>query len=73
MLYRVIGSFLPHDQCLMAAELAGNVTGIYDAEVQVERPDGSRVIVIVNIAPLVDDNGVIVGAVNSFRQKSLGK
>lgn len=70
MLYRVDGSFLPHDQCPMAAVLAGNATGIYDAEVQVERPDGSRVVVIVNIAPLIDDNGVIVGAVNSFRQKS---
>lgn len=73
MLYRVDGSFLPHDQCPMAAVLAGNVTGIYDAEVQVERPDGSRVIVIVNIAPLVDDDGVIVGAVNGFREKSFGR
>lgn len=73
MLYRVDGSFLPHDQCPMAAVLAGKVTGIYGAEVQVERPDGSRVIVIVNIAPLVDDDGVIVGAVNSFRQKTISR
>lgn len=73
MLYRVDGSFLPHHECPMAEVLAGKVSGIYDAEVQVERPDGSRVVVILNIAPLIDDDGVIVGAVNSFCEKSLDK
>lgn len=71
LLYKVDGSFMPHDQCPMADVLAGRVSGIFDAEVQVERPDGSRVIVIVNIAPLIDDAGVIVGAVNSFCEKPL--
>ena len=66
MLYRVDGSFMPHDQCPMADVLAGKFAGIYDAEVQIERPDGSRIIAIVNVAPLIDDNGVIVGAANSF-------
>ena len=66
MLYRVDGSYMPHDQCPMAEVLAGKVTGVFDAEVQIERPDGSRIIAIVNIAPLIDENGVIVGAVNSF-------
>lgn len=66
MWYRVDGSFMPHEQCPMSDVLAGKVSGIYDAEVQVERPDGSRVVVIVNIAPLIDDKGAIVGAVNSF-------
>ena len=70
MLYRVDGSFLPHDKCPMAVMLPGKVSGIYDAEVHIERPDRSRVIVIVNIAPLVDDNGVIVGAVNSLSPAS---
>lgn len=73
MLYRLDGSFLPHDQCPMADVLAGKVSGIYDAEVHIERPDRSRVIVIVNIAPLVDDNVSIVGAVNSFRENPLRK
>ena len=73
MLYRVDGSFLPHDQCPMADVLAGKASGIFDAEVHVERPDGSRVIVIVNIAPLIDDNGVVVGAVNSFCENPLRK
>jgi len=66
MLYRIDGNPLPHDQCPMADVLAGKVPGIFDAEVQVERPDGSRVVVIVNVAPLIDDKGVIVGAINSF-------
>jgi PAS domain S-box-containing protein len=66
MLYRTDGSFMPHDQCPMADVLAGKVAGIYDAEVHIERPDGSRVVVIVNIAPLKDDEGQIVGAINSF-------
>lgn len=69
MLYRVDGSFMPHDKCPMAEVLAGKVSGVYDAEVQVERVDGSRVVVIVNIAPLIDDNGAIVGAVNSFFER----
>lgn len=39
----------------MGDVLSGKVAGIHDAEVHIERPDGSRVIVIVNIAPLTDD------------------
>jgi PAS domain-containing protein len=38
MLYRVDGSFLPHDQSPMADVLAGKVSGIYDAEVHIEHP-----------------------------------
>ena len=44
----------------MADVLVGKVSGAYDGEVHVQRPDGSRVVVIVNIAPLIDDNGAIV-------------
>ena len=73
MLYRVDGSYLPHDQCPMAEVLKGKVSGVYDGEVHVQRPDGSRVVVVVNIAPLVDDDGTIVGAVNSFRENPLRK
>lgn len=73
MMYRVDGSYLPHDQCPMADVLAGKVSGVYDGEVHVQRPDGSRVVVIVNIAPLIDDNGAIVGAVNSFCENPLRK
>ena len=66
MLYRVDGSFMPHDQCPMADVLNGKAAGVFDAEVHVERPDGSRVVVVVNIAPMIDDSRKIVGAINSF-------
>lgn len=73
MLYRVDGKCLPHDQSPMADVLAGRVEGIFDAEAHIQRPDGKRIVVIVNIAPLIDDNGHIVGAVNSFRENPLRK
>jgi PAS domain S-box-containing protein len=72
MMYRVDGRYLPHDQCPMADVLSGKVSGVF-GEVHVQRPDGSRVIVMVNIAPLIDDSGVIVGAVNSFFENPLRK
>jgi PAS domain-containing protein len=65
-LYRADGSFMPHEYCPVADVLSGRVPGVFDAEVHIERPDKSRVIVIVNIAPMVDDDGRIVGAINSF-------
>ena len=66
MLFRSDGRFMPHEQCPMAEVLSGKVSGIYNAEVHIKRENGSRVIVIVNIAPLIDDDGNIAGAVNSF-------
>jgi PAS domain-containing protein len=65
-LYRPDGSFMPHEQCPMGDVLTGKIPGTHDAEVHIERPDGSRIIVIVNIAPLKDDRGEITGAINSF-------
>ena len=44
----------------------GKLPGVHDAEVHIERPDGSRMIVIVNIAPLMDNQGEITGAINCF-------
>src|SRR5882762_10275186 len=65
-LYRPDGSFMPHEQCPMGDVLTAKVPGTHDAEVHIERPDGSRIIVIVNIAPLKDDRGEITGAINCF-------
>jgi PAS domain S-box-containing protein len=65
-MYRPDGSFMPHEQCPMGDVLTGKVPGMHDAEVHIERPDGSRIIVIVNIAPLKDDRGEITGAINCF-------
>ena len=65
-LYRPDGSYMPHEQCPMGDVLTGKIPGVHDAEVHIERPDGSRVIVIVNIAPLMDERGEIRGAINCF-------
>ena len=65
-LFRPDGSFMPHEQCPMGDVLTGKVPGTHDAEVHIERPDGSRIIVIVNIAALKDDRGEITGAINCF-------
>lgn len=65
-MYRPDGSYMPHEQCPMGDVLTGKVPGIHDGEVHIERPDGSRVIVIVNIAPLKDEGGEIIGAINCF-------
>ena len=65
-LYRPDGSFMPHEQCPMGDVLSGKVPGVRDGEVLIERPDGSRITVIVNIAPLADDRGEITGAINCF-------
>src|SRR5206468_10880565 len=42
------------------------ITAAHDAEVLIERPDGSRVIVLVNIRPLKNDRGEVTGAINCF-------
>jgi PAS domain-containing protein len=65
-LYRSDGTFMPHEQCPMADVLCGKIPGVHDAEVHIERPDGSRITVIVNIAPQMDEHGEITGAVNCF-------
>ncbi len=65
-MYRPDGSFMPHEQCPMGDVLSGKIPGMHDGEVHIERPDSSRIIVIVNIAPLTDDRGTIIGAINCF-------
>ena len=65
-LYRPNGRFMPHEQCPMADVLAGKIPAVSDAEVVIERPDRSRVRVIVNIAPLTDERSNIAGAINCF-------
>jgi PAS domain S-box-containing protein len=60
------GVFMPHEQCPMAEVLSGKVPEVRDAEVQIERPDGSRITVLVNIRPLKNERGEITGAINCF-------
>src|SRR5882724_1640107 len=65
-LFRPDGSFMPHEQCPMAEVVSGKIPAAHDAEVLIERPDGSRVTVIVNIRPLKNKEGEITGAINCF-------
>lgn len=60
------GTPITHARCPMADALR---TGqpVSDAEVIIERPDGQSLFVLVNIEPIRDDSGTVVGAVNCFR------
>ena len=60
------GRPLPHDETPMAEALRSGKPA-HDQKVIIERPDGSRVCVLVNIDPLYDQDGRIVGAVNCFQ------
>ncbi len=65
-LFRLDGSFMPHDQCPMAEVATGKIGAVRDQEVIFERPDGSRVAVVVNIRPLKNHSGEVIGAINCF-------
>jgi PAS domain S-box-containing protein len=65
-LFRLDGTLMPHEQCPMAEVLSGKIAEVNDAEVLIERPDGSRVAVIINIRPLRNQRGEVTGAINSF-------
>ncbi|HKQ24821.1 MAG TPA: ATP-binding protein [Burkholderiales bacterium] len=65
-LYRPDGTYMPHAQCPMAQVVNGEIEEARDGEVHIERPDGSRITVIVNIRPLKSANGEIIGAINCF-------
>lgn len=66
------GTPLPHEACPMAiAVKTGQSTR--NAEVVIERPDGSRVSALVNIQPLRDHDGTIQGAINCFQDISSQK
>ena len=65
-MFRSDGSFMPHEQCLMADVVNGRLADVRDQEVLILRPDGSRVTVVVNIRPLTNERGEVTGAVNCF-------
>ncbi len=60
------GSAVAHEKCPMAEVLSGERAEVRDGEMVIERPDGSRVTVIVNIRPLTNQRGEANGAVNCF-------
>ncbi|MEY2575665.1 MAG: hypothetical protein QOF80_1152 [Verrucomicrobiota bacterium] len=65
-LYSPDGTLVPHEESKMAEVLR---TGVHanDLEVVIERPNGSCITVLVNIAPLRNGEGELIGAMNCFQ------
>jgi two-component system NarL family sensor kinase len=65
-LYSPDGKLVPHQESKMAEVLR---TGIEarDLEVIIERPDGSCITVLINIVPLRNGDGELMGAMNCFQ------
>jgi len=66
-IHNLDGSLLPHDLSPMAEAVRTGQVPPPNTEVIVERPDGSRIIVMVNIAIMTDQTGERIGAINSFQ------
>lgn len=64
-MYRTDGRALPHGECPMADALRSG-SAVRDGEVVLERPDGSRILALVNINPLAGAAGSVAGAINTF-------
>ena len=60
------GTFLPYAQTAMTRMLKDGLPAMQDMEVIVERPDGSRITLVVNVVPLKDDTGKVTGAITCF-------
>ena len=67
-LYGVKGVLIPHPKCPMADVLTTG-RGLRDQEIVIERPDGTRIIALVNMEAIKESSGRIAGAVNVFREK----
>ena len=65
-LFRSDGSFMPHGRCPMAEVVGGKIPAVHDAEVIIERLDGSRITVVVDIRPLTNEKNEVTGAINCF-------
>ncbi len=63
-LFRPDGTFMPHDASPMAAVVNGTLTDVRDEEVLVERPDGSRVTVVMNIQAIMNQRGEMTKVFN---------
>jgi PAS domain S-box-containing protein len=64
-LYRTDGTPLSHLEASMAGVLNGG-SPVRNQEVVIERSDGSRITTLVNIDPLTNSAGKIIGAINIF-------
>ncbi|HCF29891.1 MAG TPA: hypothetical protein DEV81_22425, partial [Cyanobacteria bacterium UBA11049] len=68
-LYYPNGSLMAHCHTPMVEVLRDGMP-VHNREAMIERPDGSRITVLVNIDPIKDETGVTVGTVNVFQDIS---
>lgn len=61
------GKQLPHAETPMAACLVDGLPR-KDWDLIMENPDGSKIMVRINIAPVVDNQGIVKGMVNSYQE-----
>ena len=60
------GTFIPYAQTAMTLILKSAGPEVHDMEVVLERPDASRITLILNVVPLRDHQGQVTGAVACF-------
>jgi PAS domain-containing protein len=65
-LFDLGGMHIPSAECPMATALATG-RSYRDERIQIERPDGSRIVALMNINVLKNARGQVTGAVNVFR------
>ncbi len=65
-LFQRDGTPMPHSESPMAETLHTGIS-ILNREVVIDRPDGSRVRASVSVAPLRDEDGAQIGAINCFQ------
>jgi PAS domain-containing protein len=59
-LYGMDGGYVPHAKCPMADVIATG-QGLRDRDIAIERPDGTRIVALVNIEAIKDDFGRVIG------------
>lgn len=64
-IFRPTGEQMPLDDCPMARTLK-TATAINGERIIIQRPDGRRILVKVYPKPLFDNNGALIGAVNTL-------
>jgi len=65
-LFRPDGTLMSYDQWPKSEVVTGKRAAVKDAEVLIERPDGSRITVVVNVRPLTNERGEVTGAISCF-------
>jgi PAS domain-containing protein len=63
------GDVMPHEKAPPSVVINNGGT-VRDADVICEQPDGTRLLALVNVFPIRDDGGEVVGAVNVFRHNT---